>query len=121
MSYANQKLPYECTVTMPGLVYDETAQTLMMDTVQFAATGTVPVSVFIEVNTIDTMSGTTTVGSDTIALNDGIGTYSLAPSLAVISAVDNDNNEYIEILVYTDDTRVQLVARLYVHPVAFVF
>ena len=68
VSYANQKLPYEFVVTTPGLVYDETAQTLTVDTVQFAATGTVPDSVFIEVNTVDATNGTTTVGSDTMVM-----------------------------------------------------
>jgi hypothetical protein len=117
--YANQKLRYEFDLATSGLVYDEMAQTLTMDTVQFSAIGVVPASVFIEVNTVDAEYGKVCMGSETIALNNGVGTYSLVSSPVVISAMDED--EYIEILVYTDYTRVQLVTCLYVRPVSFVF
>jgi len=58
------------------------------------------------------------VSSETVVLNSsGVGIYSFAASPVVIGAVD----EYAEILVYTDSSRVQLVARLIVRPVSFEF
>jgi len=68
---------------------------------------------------VETANGTVCIGADTIALNNGVGTYSLSAFPGVISAVGEE--KYIEIFVYTDDKRVQLVTRLYVRPVLFEF
>ena len=119
VSYESQKLPYEFSLTTPGLAYDEMAETLTLDAVQFSADGAVPGnSVFIEVNKIDSTNGSVNVCGETIELDIyGVGLYSFASSPAIISAAD----EYIEILVHTGSHRVQLVAQLFVRPVLFEF
>ena len=42
VSYINQKLLYDFVLTTPGLIYDETSQELILDTIQFTAELTCP-------------------------------------------------------------------------------
>ena len=48
----------------------------------------------------------------------GMGIYSLGASSVVI---DTLTDEQVEILVYTDDSRVQLITQLSVKPIIFEF
>ena len=116
--YAKQRLLYSFTVTTPGLAYDDTSSMFVLDTIKFSTEGSSPNSVFIEVNTFDASDEKTYLCSDTVVINtSGVGTYSLGASPAELDA----EGEYAEILVYTDNSRVQLVTRLVVRPILFDF
>jgi hypothetical protein len=118
VSYINQKLLYDFTLTMPGLLYDKMSQMLTLDTIKFTAQGVVPESVFIEVNMIDELNGNTNICSDTIILDTyGVGIYDISSLPIVIDMY----NEQVEILVYTDDKRVQLITQLFIKPILFEF
>jgi hypothetical protein len=58
VNYINQRLLYDFTVTTPGLTCDAISKKIILSTVQFSATGTLPASVFIEVNKLTASAGT---------------------------------------------------------------
>ena len=117
VSYVNQRLLYNFTLTTPGLTYDTTSNALVLNTVQFSAEGVIPASVFIVVNKFDASDEMMKIGSETVMLSTaGIGIYSLAALPVTIAA-----GEHVEILVYTDNSRIQLVTRLFVKPIVFEF
>ena len=118
VSYENQKLPYDFTVTTPGMTYDETSKALLLDAVQFSAEGAFPASVFIEVTKLTASDSQAYISSGTINLNtSGTGTYSLAaPPVAISTAGDR-----VRISVYSDDSRVQLIYQLYINHMSLVF
>ena len=73
---------------------------------------------FIEVNKIDASNEKTNVGSSSITIDtSGVGTYSLASPISISA----EEGEQVEILVYTNSSKVQLVTRLLVKPVLFEF
>ena len=117
VSFENQRLNYDLTITTPGLTCDGTSKTFVLNTIQLTTEGVLPDSVLIEVNKFDVSNVKEYMTSDTIPLNtSGVGTYSLAVSPLAI-AVD----EYVEILVYTDENRARLITRLIIRPATFQF
>ena len=116
VTYENQKLLYDFTLTTPDITFDAVSETLMINTIQFAATGIPPASVFIEVNKYNDANIKIPVGSGTVSLNSlGTGTYSFAASPITVNAA----GESVEILVYTNNDRVQLVTQLFINQILF--
>ena len=118
VSYAEQRLLYNLTITTPGLSYDETSKTLTFDTIRLVAHGVLPESVLVEVNKFDTSNEQTHIGANTITLNaSGVGIYWFTGLPIVIDAAD----KHVVISVYTDESRVRLVSRLLIKPTLFDF
>ena len=108
MVYIRTSVPYTVTITTPDLMFDATLNTLTLNTIQFSAEGIIPNSVFIEVNKIDALGEKTNIVLDAVTLDAfGFGTYSFGSAPLAV-----DSRSKIEILVYTDESRIQLVTQL---------
>ena len=106
---------YDYTTITPEVTYNELTKTLTLNSVEFSAIGVFPDTVFIEVNKVAASNVQTCICSDTITLDaTGVGTYSLTSPVAISTA-----DEHLEIIVYTDSSRVEEVSRLHVKPVVF--
>jgi hypothetical protein len=109
VSYLEQKLLYDFNISIPGLTFDEQSELLTLDAIEISTEGTVPDSVFVEVNKFNAANEQTPIGSGTIPLDaTGTGVYSLTALPVTISSMD----ERVEILVYTDSSRAQLISQM---------